>query len=129
MVLQLGGRFEFAPILLRKVFPNRPYLHELSVIEMSELIGWPVKKTRNFFGGHKNPNWEDITHISNALSIPIEEIVLGMARYMIPNWQEEQEKYLKSLKSLHRSKSTTVPKEYGKTLYNLINGRYPVELQ
>lgn len=129
MVLQLGGRFEFAPTLLSHVLPKRKHLHELSVVEMSELIGWPIKKTRNFFGGHKNPHWEDILHVCNALGIQVDELVQGMARYMMPNWQEEQERYLQSLKKLHNTKSHTEPKEYGKTLYNMINGRYPVELQ
>jgi len=129
MSLELTGRFEFAPTLLRLVLPKRTHLHELSVVQMSELIGWPIKKTRNFFGGHKNPYWEDIIHVANALSIPISEIVEGMARYMMPNWQEEQERYLKQLTKLHNTKDKMEPKEYGKTLYNMINGRYPVELQ
>lgn len=96
---------------------------------MAELIGWPIKKTRNFFGGHKNPNWEDILHVCNALSIPVQELVHGMAMYMMPNWKEEQERYIAELKRLHDKKKTMDSKEYGKTLYNMINGRYPVELQ
>lgn len=129
MPLTLGGRFEFAPTLLSHVLPKRIHLHELSVVEMSELIGWPIKKTRNFFGGHKNPHWEDILHVCNALGIPVQELVEGMARYLMPDWQEEQARYLKSLNMLHSNKSSMTPKEYGKTLYNMINGRYPVELQ
>ena len=49
MALKLQGRWEFTPLLLRKVLPNRPQYHEYSVVTMAQYIGWPIKKTRNFW--------------------------------------------------------------------------------
>lgn len=127
-MLKLSGKFEFAPYVIERVLPKRIHLHKLSLVEMSELIGWPIKKTRNFFGGHRNPHWEDITYVCNILSIPIDELVEGMARYLMPSWREEQDKYIKSLNRIKADKEK-LGKEYGKTLNNMILGRYPVHLQ
>jgi len=126
MSLALSAHLEFAPTLLLRLLPKQPHLHELSVTEMSEKLGWPFSKTRNFFGCHKNPYPEDIIWVSNRLGISVQELVEGMARYALPTWKEQQEKYMKMLDKLGEERTKIGEKQYKKSLYNMIKGRYPL---
>lgn len=128
MKFELRGNLELAPYLLLRVLPNRPHLHNLSITSLSELIGWPMKKTARFFSGTDNPNWEDITYIHNRLQIPYSELIEGMSKYLTPDWKEQQQAYLRRLNDLTRSRKEIGEKVYAKNLYNIIRGRYPVHL-
>lgn len=111
-------------MLMKRILPQHERLHALGVYELAPLLGWPVRKARNFFGGARKPHWVDITHAAAVLKVGIAELVHGMASYTTADWKAQQDEYLTKLSRVHATQGTLPKDVYVRNLANLINGRY-----